>query len=268
MLSIFFCLGLNVLTKPLFIQYSEVLYQYKPLDPKELTTAEYIKALFWNLHEGIIYIDYIILSNMAIILSYSCQNHYWWCPGDFIAMASAGMILTKLYNTSHHKKISQAVGICQGPASCSAAACGCVCGCGCCGCCGGWGGVCWNATLYEPVCGSWLSWKLLVESPKGFSTMFPSSFNLPTERKEHDDMSCTYQNFDNNLSNRQVLSNKSPAHEQGAPRNFIIKTTVGVICPITRVVFVLVVPEWKLPIRDEWKSFWYNFDHNGLVTVI
>lgn len=29
--------------------------------------------------------------------------------------------------------------------------------------------------------GSWFTWKLLVESPKGLKTMFPSSFSLPAD---------------------------------------------------------------------------------------
>ena len=38
-------------------------------------------------------------------------------------------------------------------------------------------------TEYPPVFGSWLSLKLLVESPNGFKTKLPRSFNLPEKNK-------------------------------------------------------------------------------------
>lgn len=40
--------------------------------------------------------------------------------------------------------------------------------------------------------GSWFTWKLLVESPKGLKTMFPSSFSLPA-----DDSGVSHQSINN-----------------------------------------------------------------------
>lgn len=40
-------------------------------------------------------------------------------------------------------------------------------------------------TEYEPLLGSWLTWKLEVERPKGRRNIFPKSFSFPVREHTH-----------------------------------------------------------------------------------